>query len=111
MRAISAGSVVRSYSVSTSRRPGLGGGLDDPARRLEERGVRGEVEQDGRDVDAGHPVDERVVRLLDQPDVAAFEPLDEPQLPQRPGPVEELRLDPRGERQELLAAPRARAAR
>ena len=82
--------------------------LDDPTRRLEERGVRREVEQHGRDIDAGDAVDERVVRLLDQPDVAALEPLDEPQLPERPRPVEELRLDPRGEREQLLAAARRR---
>ena len=64
------------------------------------------VEEQRRDVDAGDAVDERVVRLLDQRDVAVFETFDEPDLPQRTFAVEELLLHARRERDQLL--PRAR---
>ena len=65
-----------------------------------------EVEQHGRDVDTGDAVDERVMRLLDERDVAALETFDEPELPQRTAAVEHLRLHPLEEREELTAAPR-----
>ena len=69
---------------------------------------RAEVEQDGREVDAGDAVDERVVGLGDQREPAALEPLDEPHLPQRLGAVERLRVDPRRERAQLRLGPRHR---
>ena len=47
-----------------------------------------------------------MVRLLDQPDVAASETLDEPQLPQRTRAVEHAGLDPGTQRQQLIARPR-----
>ena len=72
--------------------------------------LAGEVEQHGRDVDAGDAVDQRVVRLLDHRDVAALEPLDEPQLPERAAPVEQLGLHAL-EQREQLRADRASAAR
>ena len=81
--------------------------LHEPARTKSGR----HVEQQGRDVDAGHAVDERVVRLLDERDVTVFEPLDEPQLPQRPLAVEQVLLHARRERDELLPRARASAAR
>src|SRR5262249_46076750 len=61
-----------------------------------------------RDVDTGHTIDERVVRLLDQPDVPAFETLDEPQLPQRTLAVEDRLLDAGDKRHQLLPRPRLR---
>ena len=67
-----------------------------------------EVEQHGREVDAGDAVDERVVRLGDQREAAVVEPLDEPQLPQRLRAVELLRVDARGQRAQLLLAAGAR---
>ena len=71
------------------------------------RGVLGlEVEQQRRDVDARHTVDQRVVRLLQQRDVAAFDAFDQPDLPQRAVAVEQPFLDARGQRDELL--PRSR---
>ena len=54
-----------------------------------------DVEQDGRDVDAGDAVDERVVGLRDQREALLAQPLDEPQLPERLGPVELLGEHPR----------------
>src|SRR5215203_4507491 len=54
------------------------------------RGYRLGVEQDGREVDARDAVDERVVRLGDQCEAVALEPLDQPRLPQRLRAVELL---------------------
>jgi hypothetical protein len=68
------------------------------------RGVGRHVEQDGRDVDAGDPVDECVVRLAEDREAAVFEALDEPQLPQRLVAVELLREGASGEVLELLVA-------
>ena len=67
--------------------------------------VGARVEEQRRDVDTRHTVDERVMRLLDERDVAVFEALDEPELPQRAFAVEELFLHACGERDQLL--PRA----
>ena len=58
-------------------------------RRHRQRVGRG-IEQDGRDVDAGDPVDERVMRLRQHREAPVRETLDEPQLPQRPAAVERL---------------------
>ena len=69
------------------------------------RRVRAEIEQDGREVDAGDAVDERVVGLEDQREPIALEPLDEPALPQRLGAVELLGGDPRREQEQLLLGP------
>src|SRR5262249_45396468 len=51
-------------------------------------------------------VDQRVMRLLDDRDVAALEPLDEPQLPQRAGAVERLGLHAFEQREQLRARSR-----
>ena len=58
-------------------------------RRHRQRIGRG-VEQHGRDVDAGDPVDERVMGLRQHREAPVGEALDEPQLPQRPAAVERL---------------------
>ena len=63
-----------------------------------------EVEQHGREVDAGDAVDERVMGLGDQREAPVLEPLHEPQLPQRLRAVEPLGVDPGGERAQLLLA-------
>ena len=103
VRAISAGCVARSSSESERRQADAGEAAGRPLRGVDRRGLRREVEQNGGDVDARHAVDQRVMRLLDQSDMTAVEPLDEPQLPQRAGPVEEPGLDARAQGEELLA--------
>ena len=105
-RAISAGTVARSSSASASSCARAGQRARDPRLfgRRRRRRLRRHVEQDGRDVDAGDPVDERVVGLAEDREAAAFEPLDEPQLPQRLVAVELLREGAAGEVLELLVA-------
>ena len=46
-------------------------------------GLGREVEQHLGQAGAGHPVDERVVHLLEQGDPAVLQPLDDPRLPER----------------------------
>ena len=53
-----------------------------------DRGRR--IEQDGRDVHPRDPIHERVVRLGDQGKATILQPLHQPQLPQRLGPVQRL---------------------
>ena len=55
------------------------------------------VEQDGGDVHAGDPVDERMVGLCDQRKTFPGHPLHEPDLPQRLGAIQALREQPPGE--------------
>ena len=81
------------------------------ARRCARRRLRLEVEQHGGEVDAGDPVDERVVGLEDQREAIALEPLDQPALPQRLGAVELLGVDPRRRAEGAAPRSRARAAR
>ena len=69
---------------------------------------RPEVEDDLGDVDAGDPVDERVMGLGDEREAAALEALDHPHLPQRLGAVELLGEDPPGQQEELLLGARLR---
>jgi len=61
-----------------------------------------EVEEDGRDVDAGDAVDEGMVALADDGEAVFVKALDQPQLPERLGAVELLREDPCGEVAQLL---------
>jgi hypothetical protein len=49
------------------------------------------VEQHCEHVDGADPVDEAVVRLLDEPPAAVLEPVDQHELPQRARSVERLR--------------------
>jgi len=72
-----------------------------PRHRVRDRDVGREVEQDGGDVDTGDAVDEGVMGLLDEGDVAALQAFDEPQLPQGPAPVEQLGLEPLEQGEEL----------
>jgi len=74
--------------------------LRRPQRRLDR--VLLEVEEDGRDVYPGDPVDERVVTLADHGEAVALDALDQPHLPERLGPVELLGEDPRCEVAQLL---------
>ena len=71
---------------------------------LERTSLRAEVEQHRAEVDAGDPVDHRVVALGEQREAAAGQALDEPQLPQRLGAVQLLGEHARGEVHELLVA-------
>jgi hypothetical protein len=64
------------------------------------------VEQDGHEVDPGDAVDQRVVRLRDQGEAPALEPLHEPELPQGLGPVELLGVDAGRQRAQLQLRPR-----
>ena len=61
-----------------------------------------EVEQDGRQIDAGDAVDERVVGLEDEREAIVLEPFDQPALPQRLGAIELLGDDPARELEQLL---------
>ena len=65
-----------------------------------------EIEDDGRQVDAGDPVDDRVMGLGDDREAVPLESLHEPVLPQRLGSIQPLGRDPRGEQQQLLLASR-----
>ena len=65
-------------------------------------GHRLQVEQHGRDVDAGDAVDQCVVRLRHEREALAGQPLDQPQLPERLRAVELLGEDPRGDVPQLL---------
>ncbi len=70
-----------------------------PGQRCSRRGEwlgRG-VEQDGGDVHAGDPVDERVVSLRDQRKAPTRHALHQPDLPQRLGAVQALGEQPAGE--------------
>ena len=111
-RPISAGTVARSSSASPSS-------LAEPGSGLAVHGVAGRdvagrlgcgVEQDGRDVHAGDPVDERVVGLGDQREAPARHALHEPDLPQRLGAVQALGEEPTGEllQRRLIRRPRQR---
>ena len=91
--------------------PGFGQQLDvgrlgagEPGRRLLGRAGRlgVEVEEDGRDVDAGDAVDEGVVALADDREAVAGQALDQPQLPERLRAVELLGEDPRRQVAQLL---------
>ena len=55
-------------------------------------------------VGAGHPVDGRVVHLREADDLVVVVPLDDPHLPQRPGPVQRQRGEVRGQGGELAVA-------
>ena len=57
-------------------------------------GDRLDVEEHGGDVDARDPVDQGMVGLRDQGEAALAQALDQPQLPERLGPVELLGEDP-----------------
>ena len=72
---------------------------------------RRRVEQHGHQIDAGGSVHQRVVRLGDQREAAALEPLHEPRLPQRLGAVQTLGVDARGQRPQLLLRARLRQRR
>ena len=65
------------------------------------------VEQHLAEVDGLDAVDERLVGLVEQRDPAVGQPLDEVDLPQRPGPVERPRDDPRDQLAQLLGVARA----
>ena len=80
--------------------------LRRPRRRV--RRLRLEVEEDGRDVDPGDAVDQRVVALADDREAVALEALDQPQLPERLRAVELLGEDPGGEVAQLLLGARRR---
>jgi hypothetical protein len=66
--------------------------------------LRRRVEQDRRDVDAGDPVDERVMGLGQQREAVIGQPLDEPQLPQRASAIQRLREHATGQALELPVA-------
>ena len=63
------------------------------------------VEDHRADVDRGDAVDERVVGLADVRVALAFEPLDQVELPQRPGQVERLRHHPADQLAQLGGPP------
>src|SRR5205823_3639332 len=65
---------------------------------------RGHVEQDAEDVDPGHAVDQRVVRLRHEGEAPLAEPLHQPQLPEWFRAVETLREDAAQQRTQLLVA-------
>ena len=67
---------------------------------------RGEVEQGGEDVVPAHPVDGGVVDLGVDRDLAALEPVDQVQLPQRPPAVERPGVQPGRLLGELLVVTR-----
>ena len=68
-----------------------------------------EVEHRGRDFDDRDAVGERVVRLVQHPDVlAAVEAFDEPDLPQWVLAVEDLLVEPLRQRDQLLSRTRRR---
>ena len=77
-------------------------------RRLDLAALGPEVEQVRHHVGAGRAVQRRVVHLRDQRDLAGREPLDEPQLPQRPAAVEQLGADLADQRAERVQVARRR---
>ena len=101
----------------TQRRPDAVGGVTDEQQlrarlvglpallghlHLGSLGAR--VEDDRADVDRGDPVDERVVGLRDEGVALALEPLDQIELPQRPGQVERLGHHPPDQLAQLRGA-------
>ena len=68
------------------------------------------VEEDAHDLGAREPVDRRVMDLGQHRDQAALEPVDQIELPERPGAVERPGEDPRDLLGELLVGARAPAA-
>ena len=79
-----------SSSAVPARRPG-------PGRRARLRGadLGRQIEQQADDLTAGDAVDDGVMNLRVQGDVARFQAGDDVHLPQRPGPVERPRMQPR----------------
>jgi hypothetical protein len=74
--------------VSQKRRPGrCRPGL--PRRRSGVGSVGGAVQEQTGDLDGGQPVGQAVVQLEHQPHLAIHKPGHQPQLPQRPGPVQQ----------------------
>jgi hypothetical protein len=70
-----------------------------------------EVEHDGHQVDARDPVDHAVMDLADHRPLAVRQALDDPRLPQRPGPVQLLGHQPSHQPAQLrLAAGRRQRA-
>ena len=88
-------------------------GRGGPRLALVRRGLRDRrrVEEDRHQIDARDAVDQRVMGLGDQREATALEPLHEPGLPQRLGAIQPLRVDPRGERTQLLLGTRLRQRR
>ena len=71
--------------------------------RFHDARLRAEVEQDGRDVHAAHPVDHRMVHLVEDRHVPVLESFDVVDLPQRLRTVQRPRMDPLDVVGELLA--------
>ena len=107
-RTISAGSVMRSRNVSSRSCDAFGARFRIPLRHDGRRVLGTHVEQQRRDVDAGDAVDQRVMGLLEERDVAALESLDHPDLPERVITVEESFLHARRQRDELFPRSRTR---
>ena len=88
------GSVSDSLTASMIRLGRRGRALRGPAVALERLGLGADVEQQLTEIDGLHAVDQRLVRLVEQGDVAIGEALDEVDLPQRAAAVERPRHDP-----------------
>ena len=69
-----------------------------------------DVQEDRGQVDTGDPIDHAMVDLGDDGELALFEALDDPQLPQRLGAIELLGDDPAGERLQLVVVAGSRKA-
>ena len=81
------------------------GGADD-LRRSHRRRLRLEVEEDGEQGGAGHPVHRGMVHLGDDGDALVGQALDDPHLPQGLGPVERMTGDVAGQVGQLAQATR-----
>ena len=82
-----------------------------PPRRGLDLVVGERAQEHGDEIHGRDAVAHAVMRLRDQREAAAVEPLDDPRLPEGPCPVELLRHDPRREALQLLVVARARKAR
>jgi hypothetical protein len=70
--------------------------------------VGGAVQEQPGDLDGGQPVGQAVVQLEDQPDPALSKSRHQPQLPQRPGPVQQSQAQLIAQPQQLPLATRRR---
>ncbi len=96
------GSVTESRTAPAISENGEGREPRRPGRRAELLRVRRLVEEHLAEVDGLDAVDQHLVRLRQQRDLAVGEPLDDVDLPQRPAAVQRPRDDPADQLAELV---------
>ena len=99
------------HRIAQSLQPGVGDEIEvaprwgtREANRPFRLGHRIEIEQRADELDGTDPVEQRVMDLLHEAHRTVGQTVDEPQLPQRPAPVEHLHVELAAPGEHLLAA-------